>query len=170
MWKPILPISGNEPTFGEAFDIRRKCERYDIGRQPLRNRSGLTRRAAVGLLDAHSVPGFGLILHNEFGINLFVDLACWVVGNVEKLAVLVSFDVLGPDQRDPNGSQAEGKDVEPFRCAHDMYVSFETVITQARQANLRFGSSRTVTGTQQVYTINDGIDIFQENTISLRDQ
>ena len=72
--------------------------------------------------------------------------------------------------RDPNGRQAEGKDVEPFRCAHDRYVSFETVITQARQTNLRFGSSRTVTGTQQVYTINDGIDIFQENTISLRDQ
>ena len=115
MRKPFFPISGDQPAFGQAFDIGRKRERDHIGRQPVGHCSGLTRRAAVGLLEAHPVPGFRLILGDEFGIDLLVDLARGIIGDIEELALLVALVVLKSHQSHRNGRQGQGKGIEPFR-------------------------------------------------------
>jgi hypothetical protein len=48
----------------------------------------------VGLLDADSVTNFRLVLDNELGVDLFVDLPGGVVGDIEKLTNLIAFVVL----------------------------------------------------------------------------
>src|ERR1700761_7071432 len=92
--KAIPPVFGDQPSSGEAVDIGRKRKRYHIGGQPVGNRSGLTRRATVRLLDTDATSGFGFIFRDEFGIDLLVDLTGWVVGNVEQPAVPFAMVVL----------------------------------------------------------------------------
>jgi hypothetical protein len=39
----------------------------------------------------HSLTDFCLILHDELGVDLFVDLARWVIGDIENLTAMVAF-------------------------------------------------------------------------------
>ena len=45
------------------------------------------------LFDADSVTNFPLVLDDEFGIDLFVDLAGGVVGDIENLTELIAIVV-----------------------------------------------------------------------------
>jgi hypothetical protein len=72
----------------------------DIGRRSLRHRASPARRTAVGLLDADSVTSFPLVLDNELGVDLFVDLPGGVVGDIENLTKLIAIVVLKGHQPD----------------------------------------------------------------------
>src|SRR5271170_465946 len=91
--KPACPISSDQPAFGQDSDIRWQGKGNDIGRQSLRHRSSLTRRTPVRLLDADSVTNFPLVLDDELGVDLFVDLAGGVVGDIENLTELIAIVV-----------------------------------------------------------------------------
>ena len=129
--KPFLPIRGDQPAFGQAFDIGRKCQRDDVGRQPIGDCSGLTRRTAVRLLNAHPVSRLRLILGDEFGIDLLIDLTRGVIGNVEELAFLFSSVVLKSHQSDRDGRQDQGKGIKPFCCCHTGNSSLKRHATRA---------------------------------------
>ena len=69
--------------FDDRVDVTGKRQRHDIGVEPVDHRSGLLARTAMRLLDGHSLAGLGLPLGGEGGVELLVELAGRVIGDVE---------------------------------------------------------------------------------------
>ena len=82
----LLPVGRNEAAvLGELIDVAGERQRHDVGLEAVDHRARLLARAAVRLLDRDVFAGLRLPVLGEGGVELLVELARRIVGDVEKL-------------------------------------------------------------------------------------
>ncbi len=88
MRQAFLPVRPEQlGLFGDGIDVVGKGLRYDVGFEAVDHRPGLFASAAVGLLDGDVIAGLGLPVLGEGGVEVLVQLARRVVGDVEQADV-----------------------------------------------------------------------------------
>jgi hypothetical protein len=110
--QPLLPVTGNQSTFGERVDVARQRQRHHVGLLVAIDDFGcLPSRTAVRLLDLQGDTRLLTVLVDESFVDRRVKLPCRVVGNVENLVRrIVVMQVVHRDQRcgDDDCDNAEG--------------------------------------------------------------
>jgi hypothetical protein len=80
----LLPVQRQQLVVGHGVDVIGQGQRDDVGLQAVDDRAGLFARAAVRGLDADGLARLGLPLRREGLVEVLVELACGVVGDVEQ--------------------------------------------------------------------------------------
>ena len=78
------PVLGKQPGVGDLVDVALERERHDIGGKAIDDGARLRTGAAMRLLDGDGFAGFLLPIRDERFVVSFVELARWIVGDVEK--------------------------------------------------------------------------------------
>ena len=71
----------------DGVDVAFERQRHDVGVEPVDDGAGLLAGAAMRLLDGHGLAGVGLPLGGESGVEILVELAGRVIGDVEERGV-----------------------------------------------------------------------------------
>ena len=82
--QPLLPVGGEQATFGQRVDIGGQRQRHDIGLQPIQHRAGLRTGAAMRLVDGDALPGLALPVGDEGAVDVAVQFACRIVGDIQQ--------------------------------------------------------------------------------------
>jgi|GEM_PF-4554795 len=82
---PLAPVGGDLlGQLGDGVDVRGDAERHHVGVHPVDDRARLGAGAAMGGAHRHGLPGLGLPVLGERGVDVAVELAGRVVGDVEE--------------------------------------------------------------------------------------
>ncbi len=106
MGEPLLPIGGEQTApRSDGVHVIRQRQRDDVRWQPVDDRSGLFAGAAVGLLYGDGVAGLFLPMPGEGSIEIGVQLARRIVGDVEEPDVFGGRGGHKAGQRQQGGSE-----------------------------------------------------------------
>ena len=70
-----------------CFDVIAQCQRYDVGIKTVDDGTRLTAGAAMRLLDLDDFTGLALPVLGEGLVEIVVQLACRIVGNIQQRGV-----------------------------------------------------------------------------------
>ena len=91
---------------GDFVDITGQGQGYHVSAQAIDHTAGLFARTAVGLLDFDVVARVaGFPETGEFSVVILVQLAGWIVGNVQQLVIF------GHSGASKNGTGQRGQSV-----------------------------------------------------------
>ena len=89
MRQALLPVGMNETFCRNRIDVRRKRQGHDVGLETVDDRPRLFARTAVRLLDRNRLSGLGLPVFCKRCVEILVELACRIIGNVEQRSLRV---------------------------------------------------------------------------------
>ena len=83
--QPRRPVGGNQLAGRhQRVDVVGERQRDDVGLEAVDDRARLASRAAVRLVDGDVLPGLGLPLLGEGGVDRLIQLAGRIVGDVQE--------------------------------------------------------------------------------------
>ncbi|MPN55816.1 hypothetical protein SDC9_203500 [bioreactor metagenome] len=87
MREALGPVLGHHAVVGQELHVGRGVERHHIGVQSVVHGARLGAGASVRLVDLHILAGGLLVVRGEGDVVVLVELARYVVGNVEQLVL-----------------------------------------------------------------------------------
>ncbi len=114
MRQAIFPAFRDETALAEGVDIGKKPKRHYVGGLPaLNDRSRLSRRPAMRLLDAHVFSGRFRVARGELRVQALVEFAGRIIGNIQQFIAGSGVEILGRDEANRQGGRADGCHIEP---------------------------------------------------------
>jgi len=95
------PVGGDQPGRRDLVDVALERQGDDVGLEPVDHCLGLLARAAVALLDGDVVAGGLVPVLREGRVELLVELARRIVGDIEQ-------GLVGGAGRDHSGQRQRG--------------------------------------------------------------
>jgi hypothetical protein len=115
-----LPVLGDlAAVLGDGVDVVGQGQRHHVGVEPIDDGTRLLPRSAVGLIDLHLVAGLAFPILGEGRIEVMVQLARRIVGDVEQIDLFGGCG-RGHAERGQEGGEGEGFHGHWHPCSGDV--------------------------------------------------
>jgi hypothetical protein len=113
----LLPIGGDEfRLLGNGVNVVGECQGHDIRFQAIHPRLGLLGGATMRLLNGDHLAVFFLPVLGEGGVEVLIQLACRIIGNIQEREVFLRLRRCAKTQE-----QGQGDHVNQHVYGHETF-------------------------------------------------